>query len=535
MVQRESSKWILFVFAILIGLPTIGASELNKETYKRLMNVNKNWVGLENEIEHTFTPFSEQELVQLHLLNVISYLEKQSLTKFSKFQKKNRLLNIEILRNYSQVGEFPINSLTTFRTPIFIDSRNTHCAVGFLLKENGLGNVAQEIAENQLLFYLNDIQCAQLTVWQESCGLTLFELALIQPTYGPPTPVCGSPSPTQWNKVPTENARIKQLFEGDNDNFIYGISELNELGLNHEIKKYSSSSKSWTSIGFSIPGQILDLVFSNNQTFISVLLPNEKYPHQILKLNGQKWDKVAHFNGSIQSIQSFENKLYVLGNFNKVNDSISSNIVVIAGKSILPFNPKGLNSRSFDHIKSSKTALFLLNNGWIYQFKNDSIIYLNYIQYYNYFTGLSLDAVEDTLYVSSIGIAGYNKYFDKVEQTFHMNNEIRGQDYPYHSINFTKSRMINGNMIIAGDFKTSTLIPQINDNRVLVHCEDSLSSHWYGEGLIFHQDETFYPILNEGIVIDFVQLNDEIYILKSDGEISYATLGLLNYDPIGIR
>lgn len=525
MVQRESNKWIVFISIVMLAFPSFGNSNLYKETHERLMNVNQNWVDLENEIEFTFTPNSEQELIQLHLVNVISYLENQSVFQLSEKQRENRLLNIEILKDYSSTGIFPINNLTSYRVPIFIDSKNTFCAVGFLMKENGLGQVAQEIAAHQLLSYLKDIEHAQLIPWQKSSGLSLFELALIQPTYGPPTPVCAAPSPIQWNKVNAEGFKITQLIEGDEDNSLYGISQLDDFGLKHEIKRYSLANESWTSIGNEINGQILEHAFCNNQMFISVFLPNEEFPHQLLKLNRKKWEKVAHFDGSVISIQAFKNKLYVLGNFKKTNDSIHSSLVVIDENSIQPFTAVGLVNRSFDDMKSSETALFLRSNGGVFKFQNDTLQQMSHIQYYGYFTSMTLSALDDTLYVSSPNIPGYNKYFNNLEHPIPLNNMMSGRDYPYHAVHFAKSKMINGNMVIAGDFRSSTLIPQINDNRKLVHCADIASLHWYGEGLIFHKNQKFYPILNEGIVLDFVELYNRIYILKGDGSICFAEVG----------
>lgn len=526
MGQRESIKWHLFIFLSLIALPSFGLSDLKKETHKRLMSVNTNWVDLEQAIKHTFVPNSEQELIQLHLLNVVSYLEDQTTTNLNKEQKENRQLNISLLRQYCLAGDFPINTVTAYRTPIFIDAKHTHCAVGYLLKENELEKVAQEIAKKQLLYYLEDIKHPQLSAWQKSCGLSLFELALIQPTYGPPIPVCAAPSPIQWHPVKTDS-RITQLFQSNDATSIYGISPLDELGLQQEVKRYSSSTHLWTSVGSQINGEILDLTFCNNQIFISVLLPDKDYPHQLLKLKQNKWEKVAHFDGSIMSMQALQNKLYVMGNFKKVNESIASNMVVIDNDSIKLFKPFGLKNMPFDHMKSSELALFLTSHGAVFKFKNDTIKHLTNIQYYSYINDISLDAIKDSLFVSSLSIQGYNTYFDNREHPTYMSNMLFGQDYPYRTVSFTKSKKINGNMLIAGDFKSSTLMSQMNDERVLIHCADSISSHWYGEGLLYQYGRLFYPILKEGIVLDFVQLNNQIFVLKKDGSISYASLALI--------
>lgn len=527
MGQNAINKSIILFLITWIALPSHGMWNQQKETHKLLVTLNKNWTNLKHELEFTYSPSSEQELIQLHLFNVVSFLESQDLNQFNELQKKNRIKNIETLKKYSLDGQFPINRLTDYRTPIFIDSRNVYCAVGFLMKESGNGKIAQEIAESQLLFYLNDINHPQLENWQKSSGFSLFELALIQPTYGPPTPVCGSPTPIPWKEIERKDSYITKIVESNYENLIYGIAEADQLGLNHKIVSYSPEHKEWTDIGSPIKGQILDLLFIDQQIYISVLLPEENFPHQILKMNGEKWEKIAHFDGSIKSIQAFQNKLYVLGNFKKVNDSIHSSLVVIDANSIHSFSPIGIKNNAFDHIKASETALFLTSYGGIYKFKNDTITYLSGIKYYHYLTEFTTEAVEDTFYVSAVNIPGFNKYFDSQEHTVHNNNVLRGRATPYYGVNITQTSKIKGNMYVSGDFKSSTLRPQINDNRQLVHCEDTASLHWYGEGLMIQSNQTFYPILNEGVVLNYIQLNNRIYILKNDGSIHYAELGLI--------
>lgn len=527
MEPKERIKWNFLLLVSLIAFQSFGESNIKKETHRALMQVNTHWGNLADEIEFTFTPNSEQELIQLHLLNVISYLESQPIHEASKKQQENRLSNIAILQDYCRAGNFPIHTTTSFRSPVFIDSQNTHCAVGYLLKENRLGNVAQEIADSQLLFFLNDIEHSGLNRWQKDCGFSFFELALIQPTYGPAIPICATPSPIKWKDVAAKGEGISQLFKSENEHFIYGISRLDELGLKHEIKRFSAKNQLWKSIGSKIKGEILDLAVCDDKIYISVVLPEEYFPHQLLILKGNKWEKAAHFDGHINALQAHKNKLYVLGNFKKTNDTIPGNFIVLEDNNIQSFDAFGLKNIPFDHMTSSKTALYLMSYGSVYRVKNDTIHYLSQMQYYQYMKHMTLDAIGDTLYVSSLSIPGYNKYFNNREHPFHIGNMLYGQDYPYRSIHFTKSKMINGQMMVAGDFGTSTLTPQINDERYLVQCTDSASKHWYGEGLLYQKGHMYFPILEQGIVVDFVQLNDVLYILKKDGSMSYAGLGVI--------
>ena len=522
MVKRAAIKWMLAIVLSGIVIPSFATIAPIQETYSNLLSVNKNWEGLFQEINYFLTPNSEQELIQLHLVNVIGYLEEQSSTHLDSIQQQNRINNISILRSYCLAGEYPVNDLTTYRTPIFIDSKGVHCAVGHILKENGLATVAQDIANNQLLAFLGEIKHTQLIEWQKTCGLSMFELALIQPTYGPPIPICASESPIEWKTI-TVNSKITQFYNGAN-NTIYGIANVDELGLNQEILLLDVSSNEWKSYGPQMSGEFLGLTFCNGMLYANVFLPFEKFPHQLMRLKDGKWDKVAHFNGSIIAMEVLQNKLYVNGRFTKVNDNLNSNFVVIEGSSIKSFTAIGHRNITFDHMKASESALFMTAGGGVYKFKNDSIKYLTSIQYYSYITNISLDAWMDTLYVSSLSIQGYNKYYDQLEHPTYMNNMLYGQDYPYSSVFFTKSQKVKGRMIIAGDFRTSTMSPQVNDERVLIPCADTASAHWYGEGLLYEYENLHYPILNKGIVLDFTQLQGRIYVLKKDGSICFSEL-----------
>ncbi len=523
MARKESNSWSFLLIFCLIALQSFGASDAQKETHHILMGVNKNWAGLENEITHTFLPHSEQELIQLHLWNVLSYLERQPVKQLNPKQRKNRLKNQAILLQYIQGGVFPENDLTNCRTPIFIDSKQTHCAVGYLMKENGLGKVAQEIAQNQLLLYLADIEHPELRTWQKDCGLSFFELALIQPTYGPPSPVCANPTPIQWTTAKSDDSGILQLVASKNDTSFYGISQSDALGLKKQVKQYSTLREKWTAVGAPILGEIFDLVIFQNETYLSVILPEEDYPHQLLKLKGYRWEKVAYFDGNIQSIQEFQNKLYILGNFKKVNGNLTSSLIVLDGNSIQDFHPEGLGASTFDQMIASKTAMFFNTRGSIFKFKNETAQYLGQVQYYSYLSNSLLDAIDDTLYIISPSLSGYNSIYSNQERSNYVQNMMHGQG-AYGAFNYSHCQKVNGKMLIAGDFSTSTMANQVNDNRYLALCEDTNSLHWFGEGLLYEHKHVYYPILKEGIVLDFIQLKDRLYLLKADGSIHYADL-----------
>ena len=72
------------------------------------------------------------------------------------------------------------------RKPCFIDKDGTICAVGYLVQQTAGQQMAEEI--NSLFKYseVYEMDISVLEDWVASSGLTLEEVATIQPKYGPP-------------------------------------------------------------------------------------------------------------------------------------------------------------------------------------------------------------------------------------------------------------------------------------------------------------------------------------------------------------
>ncbi|PKR79804.1 hypothetical protein CW751_13315 [Brumimicrobium salinarum] len=501
-----------------------------KTTHKILMEVNKNWTDLAKEISYTFQPNSEKELIQLHLFNVIEYLKQRDLGHLNQKQIDNRLAHIEVLKQYADNGIFPINNLKPYRVPIFIDENQTYCAVGFLLKESGFKNAAQEIAADQLLSYLGDIQHDELIPWQQKSGLSLFELALIQPTYGPPTEIKVKKSPIQWKEITTQSGHLKNIFKNGKDQSLYGVFSQNMVSIEHQIKNYTPKTQAWESIGNKIQGEVLEIVFTEHEMYINAFLPLDENPHQILKLANRKWESIAFFNGNISSIQVFKNQLYVLGDFSKVNNKTSANFVVIDHETVQAFSKQiKYNSMQYlpkiDQMTATETSLFLTAGPSLLQFKNDSLRSLNSIPYYNYLKDFAIGGNADTLLVLSSSFPGFMKFFDQHVESANFNNVLFSTTPTYHhSLNYEDAKSVDQFTFISGDFSISTLKSRINQNIRLVKCDRPESLYWYGEGLKVYYNKSFYPILDQGKVVNFLQIADQIYIVKKDGSLYFTEL-----------
>ncbi len=94
--------------------------------------------------------------------------------------------NMAVLREYQARGLFPVNDVVSGRAvPIFVDRRNTACAVGYLMLRSGASQAVDAIVQANNLVYVTDVSEGPLVKWVLTSGLTQEEAALIQPSYSP--------------------------------------------------------------------------------------------------------------------------------------------------------------------------------------------------------------------------------------------------------------------------------------------------------------------------------------------------------------
>jgi hypothetical protein len=180
---------LLTALVFLLNLASTQGKAQIKSVYDQLAFVNTQW---ENQPDvpaylksgHPKYYITEQRLVQLHLIETEKLLRSRDVSTLSRELRESRLKNLNVLHQYIMTGIFPINTKYINRRPCFIDEKNTYCAVGFLMKESGADVMARDIQRTQNYSYLKDIKHSELVSWVQHSGLTVDELALIQPTYG---------------------------------------------------------------------------------------------------------------------------------------------------------------------------------------------------------------------------------------------------------------------------------------------------------------------------------------------------------------
>lgn len=158
--------------------------------------------------------------IQRHLERVERTLRARDVSQLSPELGGRRARNLDRLHAYWTAGVFPRNTRHPgIRQPYFIDHEGRACAAAYLIIESGRRDLAERIDRAYHNAYVPDMHDAELARWVSTSGLTLAEVALIQPTYcacgygdagseyavpdagGPQSyePVCGTDGLTYWN------------------------------------------------------------------------------------------------------------------------------------------------------------------------------------------------------------------------------------------------------------------------------------------------------------------------------------------------
>ena len=181
------TKYKILVVAVLLIAVSLNIKAQQITAFDQLQSVNALWKNQSDISPALYSlqgkNFTEQQLIQFHLQQAETMLKKRNPKNLSALQKTNRANNLNVLHKYWQAGIFPVNDLHVGRQPYFIDHYNTYCAVGYLMQQSGADEMARNINRTQNFNYLIDISDPQLMGWVYSSGLSLDELALIQPAY----------------------------------------------------------------------------------------------------------------------------------------------------------------------------------------------------------------------------------------------------------------------------------------------------------------------------------------------------------------
>jgi len=126
---------------------------------------------------------SEKLRMRTHLLYVRGLLGASAPTSLALAPRRAELLGF--LDDYIALGITPLNTHVAARSPVFIDDDGRICAVGYLIQRSVGRALPEAIASTHRYEYLEPIAAAEPEVraWIADSGMTLTELASIQPAY----------------------------------------------------------------------------------------------------------------------------------------------------------------------------------------------------------------------------------------------------------------------------------------------------------------------------------------------------------------
>lgn len=125
----------------------------------------------------------EPARIRCHLSAVERELRTRDVGQLPPALQEARTRHLGELHAYWVAGRFPHNHDAPGRVPCFIDDHDGRCAVAHLLIADGQEALARRIAARFRNHYLPEMVDDELARWVASSGLTLEELARIQPTY----------------------------------------------------------------------------------------------------------------------------------------------------------------------------------------------------------------------------------------------------------------------------------------------------------------------------------------------------------------
>ena len=130
---------------------------------------------------------TEQDLIVSHLAYVYELLASTN-PDLSPQLSSARTRNLGRLRDYIDTGLFPVNSQLSERSPVFVDEYGTRCAVAHLYELDRGTDATLQAAARFRHALIEEINFEDLAHWQVQSGLSVRELAMIQPTYAPRRP-----------------------------------------------------------------------------------------------------------------------------------------------------------------------------------------------------------------------------------------------------------------------------------------------------------------------------------------------------------
>ncbi len=323
----------LLIVVILFFLDFENLLASPKNLYAQLCEINQEWKNkAEFAKKYGFasqkTLFSEREILQFHLRFLEKYFREQPVDHLSQNQRTNRLLYLDHLKTYWQMANCPQNTLHSNRIPVFIDEQNRYCAVAYLMFKGGKKEFTRKVQKTANNIYIRQITDPAFVAWQAESGLSLAELAWIQPGYVPLIKMTKLKNNNPLGKITfLDSAATKKIYNFDYDyRDMFGIQRIfmgSDYDLDKQLKKigFSGIKPNWV----RLKGRILEIQLYSGNLYASQLLEDydqmdtvsglPKYEAGIYQWKNGNWLKIKELNNrnAVYAMTVYQNKLYLGG------------------------------------------------------------------------------------------------------------------------------------------------------------------------------------------------------------------------------
>lgn len=278
------SKALKLLLLILLP-PTVFSQHYNQDAsfLDHMTQVNIQWNKYSKVAPQATTSFlSEADRIAAHLQLVSEYLVASTSVSLTQEQRQHRIQLLDALEKYAENRIFPMNSQHLQRTPYFVDYRDVHCAVGYLMAYSGEDELVQKIRAEHNYDYIKDIRTEGVADWANTHGFTVDELEWIQPGYPSNTvidPLEGGANGTV--NIVKQNTYLGELIiAGSFDSLNY----LPCLG----IGVYENEQLSC--LGNGIEGQINAITFgTNGEVIVAGALVDNGTTYPLAIYSGSNW------------------------------------------------------------------------------------------------------------------------------------------------------------------------------------------------------------------------------------------------------
>ncbi len=304
------------LFTLFICIICFTSYGRNK-TLTKLAEVNSCW-NEQTDINADALPGwhdrSGHEWIRTHLMLVERTLRARDMRHLTPQQARLRTESLNDLHEYWQTGNFPVNDLYNYRTPIFIDRYNNFCAVGYLLKASGYEHVSRMIAARTNLAYVRQMKYKELPVWATEHGFTVDELAWIQPGY-PPSYGCAA--------IGTGvNGSVSELMADEASGRLYVAGSFTHADGTLAVGNIAYVTKTagvytWYNMGDGVDGPVYAVAKLGSDIFIGGAFSNAGgvAVTNIARWDGSTWHEAGCVYGTVRDLAVFEGKLYAAGDF----------------------------------------------------------------------------------------------------------------------------------------------------------------------------------------------------------------------------